>query len=78
MDLKLRMDSWVDSHMNTILIAIEVLWVAAFALVFVFYFVIRKRVRGQRDRQKQTGIAENSPSKQRSRTSPTGNSSVDS
>jgi len=69
------MHSWVDSHMSSILIAIEVLWVAAFLLVFVIYFVIRKRVRDARERQ-QTVVA-GPPSEQSSRNSRTGNSSTD-
>ena len=44
-DKCLMMNVWVENHMDSILVAIEILWVAAFALVFVIYFVVRSRVK---------------------------------
>lgn len=42
------MEEWMLAHMEGVLIAVEILWVAGFLAVFVIYFLIQRRLRKQR------------------------------
>jgi hypothetical protein len=41
----MQFDHWFQAHMHGVLWVIEMVWVAGFAAVFVFYFIIKRRLR---------------------------------
>jgi hypothetical protein len=41
----MQFDRWFQAHMHGVLWVIEVLWVAGFLAIFVFYFIIKRRLR---------------------------------
>lgn len=48
------MDDWLNRHMHSVLVGVEILWVAGFLAIFVVYFMIKRRVRANKraaDRQ---------------------------
>jgi len=46
-------DDWMHAHMSSVLWMVEVFWVAGFLAVFVFYFMIKRRIK-----KKKAAIAE--------------------
>jgi uncharacterized membrane protein len=38
-------ESWIHAHAHGVLLAIEIMWVAGFLAIFVFYFMIKRRIK---------------------------------
>lgn len=52
-DMGFSPDGWMHAHMSSVLWMVEVLWVAGFLAVFVFYLMIKRRIK-----KKKTAAAE--------------------
>lgn len=44
----MSLDEWLTKNMSSVLVVVEILWVAGFLAVFVVYFLVKRRVRADK------------------------------